>query len=223
MAPVFSILSGFLVVLQLILLTSQTAHASSLPSMAAPTLGASQAVDFTDVSVVRLVATYEPPAGHAIKPNTATLAQCTGLAVVVSSWTSVNGDQNNWLLTDGNLVNPDRPSCSSAPLTANLTLLHVDLYFNTVFNPALLPAIQVPPISVRCQLPTCSGGLALLSFASSSNQTFPHVDLANDNQTQNMALGLRLQNESQPIASVPAPSNSTVQAGDQYLKEFSVT
>ncbi len=220
MAPVFSILSGFLVVLQLILLTSQTAHASSLPSMAAPTLGASQAVDFTDVSVVRLVATYEPPAGHAIKPNTATLAQCTGLAVVVSSWTSVNGDQNNWLLTDGNLVNPDRPSCSSAPLTANLTLLHVDLYFNTVFNPALLPAIQVPPISVRCQLPTCSGGLALLSFASSSNQTFPHVDLANDNQTQNMALGLRLQNESQPIASVPAPSNSTVQAGDQYLKDI---
>ena len=219
MAPVFSVLSGFLVVLQLILLTSQTAHASSLTSMAAPTLGASQAVDFTDVSVVRLIATYEPPAGHAVKPNTVTLAQCTGLAVVISSWTSANGDQNNWLLTDGNLVNPDRPSCSSTPLTANLTLLRVDLYFNTVFNPAMLPAIQVPPNSVRCQLLTCSGGVALLSFASSSNQTFPHIDLASNNQTQNMALGLRLQNEPKPIAPVPAPSNTAGQSSDQYVKD----
>ena len=217
-APVFSVLSGFLVVLQLLLLTSQTAHASSLMSGAAPTLGASRAVDFTDVSVVRLVATYEPPAGHAVKPNSVTLTQCTGLAVMISSWTSVNGDQNNWLLTDGNLVNPDRPSCTSTQLASNLTLLRVDLYFNTVFNPAMLPTIQVPRISVRCQIPTCSGGLALLSFASSSNQTFPHVDLANSDQAQAMALVLQLQNESKPIVSLPAPSNSSVQASDQYLK-----
>jgi serine/threonine protein phosphatase PrpC len=219
-APVFSILSGFLVVLQLILLTSQTTHASSLMSAAAPTLGASQAMDFTDVSVVRLVATYEPPAGQAVKPTSVTLAQCTGIGVMISSWTSVNGnDQNNWLLTDGSLVNPDRPSCSSAPLTSNLTLLRVDLYFNTVFNPAMLPAIQVPRISVHCLILTCSGGSALLSFATSSNQTFPHVDLANSTQTQNMALGLSLQNESKPIASLPAPSNSTLQLRDQYVKE----
>jgi serine/threonine protein phosphatase PrpC len=219
-APVFSILSGFLVVLQLILLTSQTTHASSLMSMAAPTLGASQAVDFTDVSVVRLVATYEPPAGQAIKPTSPTLAQCTGIGVMISSWVSVNGsDQNNWLLTDGSLVNPDRPSCLSAPLTSNLTLLRVDLYFNTVFNPALLPALQVTHISVHCLTPGCSGGSALLSFATSSNQTFPHVDLADSDQTQAMALGLHLQNESKPIVSLPAPSNSNVQSRDQYVKE----
>jgi serine/threonine protein phosphatase PrpC len=219
-APAFSILSGFLVVLQLILLTSQTAHASSLMSVAAPVLGASQAVDFTDVSVVRLVATYEPPAGQAVKPTSATLAQCTGIGVMISSWASVNGsDQNNWLLTDGNLVNPERPSCLTTSLISNLTLLRVDLYFNTVFNPGLVPAIQVPRISVHCLLPTCSGGAALLSFATSSNQTFPHVDLANSTQTQAMALDLHLQNESKPIVSLPAPFNSNAQLHDQYVKE----
>jgi serine/threonine protein phosphatase PrpC len=219
-APVFAIVSGFLVVLQLILLTSQTAHASSLHNVAAPALGASQAVDFTDVSVVRLVATYESPAGQVLKPNTATFAQCTGIGVMISSWTSVNGnDQNNWLLTDGSLVNPDRPSCLPAPQQSNLALLHVDLYFNTVFNPGMLPALQVPRISVHCLLPVCTGGTALLSFATSSNQTFPHVDLANTTQTQDLALGLQLQNDKNPIASVPAPFNSNPQVRYQYVKE----
>ena len=58
-----------------------------------------------------------------------------------------------------------------------------------------------------------------MSFATSSNQAFPHVDLANSNQAQVMALELRLQNESKPVASVPAPSNSNVQVSDQYFKD----
>ena len=214
-----SALWSIILILQTGFLSSTTVLASPRVSVAAPTLGASQTVDFADVSVVRLVATYEPPAGG-VAPTSATLAQCTGLGVMISSWTPVNGsDQNNWVLTDGNLVNPNQPSCSPTSASSNLTLLHVDLYFNTVFNPALLPAFQVPPNSVRCQLPTCRGGVALLSFATSSNQTFPHVDMASDNQTQNMALGLHLQNESKPIFSLPVPSNANVQLADQYLKE----
>jgi serine/threonine protein phosphatase PrpC len=221
-APVFSILSGFLVVLQLILATSQTAHASPFMSATTPTptIGASQAVDFADVSVVRLVATYMLPPGQTAKSSSATLAQCTGLGVMIASWTSVSGnDQNNWLLTDGSLVNPGQPSCLTAPSTSNLSLLRVDIYFNTVFNPAQVPAIQVPPISVHCLVATCNEGPALLSFATSSNQTFPHVDLANNDTIQKMALGLYLPDNTKPIVSLPAPSNTNEKVSDQYVKQ----
>ncbi len=219
-ASVFSILSGFLVVLQLILVTSQTAHASSLRSVATPVIGTSRAVDFAQVSVVRLVATYQPPSGQVAKPLSPAIAQCTGLGVVVSSWMSESGsDQNNWLLTDGSLVNPEKPSCVSVPSNSNLALLRVDLYFNKTFNPAMVPAFPVSPISVHCLVPVCSGGPALLSFATASNQTFPHIDLASSDLAPAMALGLHLQNASGPITSLPAPSNTNAPVSDQYVKE----
>lgn len=219
-ASVFFLLSGFFVVLQLLLMTSQTSHASSLTSMAAPGIGTSAAVDFAQVSVVRLVATYQLPPGQVAKPPSPTLAQCTGLGVIISSWTSEGGnDQNNWLLTDGSLVNPGQPSCLSAPSSSNLALVRVDLYFNKAFNPAMIPAFPVSPLSVHCLVLICSGGPALLSFATTSNQTFPHIDLATSNLTPNMALGLRLQNASGPITSLPAPSNTNQPVADQYVKE----
>ena len=128
--------------LQIGFLSSTTALASSHVNLA--TIGTSRAVDFAQVSVVRLVATYQPPSGQVAKPPAATLAQCTGLGVMISSWTSQGGnDQNNWLLTDGSLVNPGQPSCLPAPANANLALLRVDLYFNKAFNPAMVPAFPV--------------------------------------------------------------------------------
>jgi serine/threonine protein phosphatase PrpC len=220
-APVFSILSGFLlVVLQLMLVTSQTAHASSLAGMATSLIGTSRAVDFAQVSVVRLVATYQPAQSQVGKPVTASLAQCTGLGVMIDSWASEGGaDQNNWLLTDGSLVNPEQPSCLPTTSNANLALERVDLYFNTVFNPAMVPAIPVFPISVHCLVHPCDGGLALLSFATDSNQTFPHVDLASTNLAQDMALALRLPTASGPIASLPTSSNTNEHVSDQYVKD----
>ncbi|MBV9258768.1 MAG: protein phosphatase 2C domain-containing protein [Ktedonobacteraceae bacterium] len=219
-ASVFSLLSGFLVVLQLILLSSQPAHASSRMRTDTPLIGSSRAVDFAQVSVARLIATYQLPSGQATKPPSVTLAQCTGLGVMISSWTSEGGnDQNNWLMTDGSLVDPGQPSCLPTPPPSNLALLRVDLYFNKAFNPAMIPAFPVSPISVHCLLPICSSGPALLSFATASNQTFPHVDLANSNLTQDMALALHLQNAPGSIAFPPTPSNTNVQVSDQYVKE----
>ena len=222
MAPVPSILSGFLVILQLILVTSQTAHASYLASGATSTIGTSRAIDFAQVSVVRLIATYQAPSsGQATRPpSSPVIAQCTGLGAMISSWTSENGnDQNNWLLTDGSLVNPGQPSCLPAPLPSNLALLRVDLYFNTVFNPAMVSPFPVFPNAVHCLTVICSAGPALLSFATTSNHTFPHIDLATTNLTQNMALGLYLQNTSGPITSLPAPYNTNGPVSDQYVKE----
>jgi serine/threonine protein phosphatase PrpC len=220
-APVFSILSGFLVVLQLMLVTSQTAHASSLASVATTSsIGTSGAVDFAQVSVVRLVATYQSPVSQVGKPATTLLAQCTGLGVMVASWASEGGaDQNNWLLTDGSLVNPGQPFCLPTSSNSNLILERIDLYFNTVFNPAMVPAITVSPISVHCLVHVCNGGLALLSFATSSNQTFPHVDLASTNLAQDMALALRLSTAPGPIASLPTASNTNGQVSDQFVKD----
>src|SRR5438876_120081 len=217
-ASVFSILSGFLVVL--LLLTSQSAHASSLTGAAAPVIGTSRAVDFAQVSVVRLVATYHSTVSAVGKPIAA-FVQCTGLGVMIASWASERGDdQNNWLLTDGSLVNTGQPACQSTASNPNLTLEQVDLYFNTTFNPAMVPAITVSSVSVHCLASVCNGGPALLSFATASNQTFPHIDLASTGVAQDMALALRLPKTSGPIISVPAPFNASAQVSEQqYVKE----
>jgi serine/threonine protein phosphatase PrpC len=219
-ASVFSILTGFLVVLQLMLVTSQTAHASSLADVATSSIGTSHAVDFAQVSVVRLVATYQSPVSQVGKPVANPLAQCTGLGVMVASWASESGsDQNNWLLTDGSLVNPGQPFCLPTSSNANLALVRVDLYFNAVFNPAMVPAMPVFPVSVHCLVHVCNGGLALLSFATGSNQTFPHVDLASTNITQDLALALRLSAAPGPIASLPTASNTNEKVRDQYVRD----
>src|SRR2546425_11828611 len=94
---ILRVLGAALIVLQLVL--PSVAFASSTQSNYS--FGTSQPMDQASVSVVRLVASYSgvPPG---CQPS------ATGLGVLVGSWASSGSTTiNNWVLTDGSLVNPN--------------------------------------------------------------------------------------------------------------------
>src|SRR2546421_7254224 len=111
------LLGAVLIALQLVL--SSVAFASSTQS--SYNFGSSQPMDQASVSVVRLVASYSGvPTG--CQPS------ATGLGVLVGSWASSPGSTtiNNWVLTDGSLVNPNAGSCTEQ-------LASMQIYTNTAY------------------------------------------------------------------------------------------
>src|SRR5947209_4941968 len=111
-----SALGGILIALQLLLPSIAFSHSTHPAANPDPP----QSLARAGVSVVRLELTYNalaPAAGLNVSPTTAaggvggqTLAasgRCTILGVLLRSWTAVAGEatSNNWVLTDGAMLN----------------------------------------------------------------------------------------------------------------------
>src|SRR5437588_724072 len=213
------LLSGILIALQLVL--PSVAFASSTQS--SYSFGTSQALDQASVSVVRLVASYS-----GVQPGCQSSA--TGLGVLVGSWASSPGSTtiNNWVLTDGSLVNPNGLTCAQRISTAPLTTIQI--YTNTAYAGSTAASTSVPSgrplVSVECQpqtcsgghivcqiSPTCSGGVVLVPFQTTVPQ--PFIDISSIDQATPV-LGIELTGPSSLPPSIeqavqflaPAPASS---------------
>lgn len=198
----FFVLGGFLIALQLMLFSSPAALASPNQQLTSVT-DLSQDVAHTGVSVVRLMVSYSdvktPPD---TKTPPATIL-CTGLGVLVASWPSAGNEANNWVLTDGALVNPKEASCLASHPPA--TLLSIQVSFSRLYNPTLPPSTVMPPPPVRCQNTTnCAAGAALFAFNTLRAQ--PFSDLAQKDTAS--AFGLGLQKEATTPGLPPAATNN---------------
>ena len=191
--PLFLVCCGLLLALQLqsgspSVALASTAHtlAVSAPPTLNPTAPTDQGFARASVSVVRLLASY----ADANDPNK-TVVECTGLGVLVKSLPP-SGDtnrQNDWILTDGSLLNSTQPTCASNGPAGTLSQIQISL--NTTYNSTSPPTIQLdgnstPPLSkaIMCpdtanptNLANCNNnnGLAFLSF---QGKEVPFVDLA---------------------------------------------
>jgi serine/threonine protein phosphatase PrpC len=164
-------LGGLLLALQLWLPASAFAIARQNPS--AP----SQDIARAGVSVVRLLVSYS--LGKAPNANaTASRAECTGLGVLLSSQLKSDTQKyENWVLTDGNLVNSEeQATCLDATPTA--TLSRIDIFMNTSYSsqPVTLSLTTAPVVTCRPRPAHCSDGPALFSFLSDRPQ--PFLDLS---------------------------------------------
>src|SRR5690348_17126379 len=104
--PLLFMLGGLLLLCSLLLpATALAAPRSAQSSTAAPPLSkAQQIVDLAGVSVVRLSLSYIPANA---KGNTSVF--CTALGTIVASWPAQSlTEQNNWVLTDGALLNTSK-------------------------------------------------------------------------------------------------------------------
>jgi len=206
---VLSTLGALLIALQLVLLNSASALASTVVQPQGPT----QDISFAGVSVARVLSMYTLKAGTTSKTSTeSTFMQCTGLGVIISSWqaapNSVNAN-NNLLLTDGSLVDPTQESCGSTPST-KLTLSKVEVFLSSAYNgtiqsfPVAIPvgqALSSPTSTIRCQKTACSDGPALLAFSTESTHTLPFVNPATTDQTQEAKIALNTPNAAGPALS----------------------
>ena len=217
MATAFSVFGGLLIVLQLIQMNSATALASSVPPVSDPP----QDISFAGVSVVRVISTYEAKPGVTIKPTQGlSFTECSGLGAIISSWTfSSPTDVNEWVLTDGNLVDPTQETCGASHST-QLTLTKIQLFFSSAFNQTILPN-YVNPSKVVCKAKPCSGGPALLAFPLEETHTTPYVDLATADLKPTAKIALSQQNAT--AGTLPASSTQDQTQRDQYptqLKQF---
>ena len=131
---ILRVLGAVLIALQLVL--SSIALASSTQN--SYSFGTSQALDQASVSVVRLVVSYAAVPG-------CQSSSVTGLGMLVGSWATSAGSTtiNNWVLTDGSLVNPNGLTCSERP-------------FQGAFTEIAIKHAVVPPPSLREKVPTLS-------------------------------------------------------------------
>ena len=173
------------------------------------------------VSVVRLIASYTMGSSDARQH---TEVQCTGLGVLVGSWPSQGGnDQNTWILTDGSLVNeslaknPATTACGSINGPGNLSKL--EIFLNTSYN-----AKKAAPITINsglenmvfCQDTTdCSKGAALFSF--NDNTLLPYVDLIDPRVNDGQPIGIGL-TRSADSTDVPQVVNRDVQHNPLYAQ-----
>src|SRR5438874_4030723 len=141
-----------LIALQVVLFS--VAFASSTQS--SYSFGSSQALDQASVSVVRLVVSYTT-----LVPVAGCPTSKTGLGVLVGSWANSPGSTtiNNWVLTDGSLVNPNGLKCAQGSSTAQLTTIQI--YNDTAYVGSTTASTSVlsarPLASVDCQPQSCSG------------------------------------------------------------------
>ena len=201
-----SVLGGVLIALQLVL--PSLAFARSAQHLV---FGQSQALDRASVSVVRLVVTYtggqqtktqrfadvlpspvvSPP--PTTPGTTSSNTACTLLGVLVGSWLSGNpSEMNTWVLTDGSLVNPISPACTTAniPLGAQLSSIQVFASATYTANPTSLATFPITSSDLRCEVPTsCARGAALIPFHLTVPQ--PFVDVATTDTTESLGIELK--------------------------------
>lgn len=139
---------------------------------AAPSAPSDQGFALVRVSVVRLLVSYQS--------GGQTVTNCTGLGVLVKSLPVSSGTTmpNDWVLTDGSLVDKTPATCAGQ---ATGTLSQITIYFNTIYNSRVTVKVDsnsTPSVgtAITCSYPTnCSNGPALLAF---QGDQVPFVDLA---------------------------------------------
>jgi len=214
----FSILGGLLLASQLVLPSTTFALSTRVASSADPP--ASQSLAQSEVSVVRLV--YSFSAKPASKGTTAgNPVLCTSLGVLVKSFpASTSSTPNNWVLTDGSLLNtapaPCAPTGSSSrgKTSTTYTLSSINVYANNVFtgdastNPLLGTYTAAPVSGFLCFATPCTNGAFLFSFH--TNQLQPTLDVATANTTQQF--GIALTSQSSTTVRPPEPLSSAAAA-----------
>jgi len=203
----FFLLNGLLIALQIVLSTYSTVFASS-PRLQEPPQNVARA----GVSVVRLIASYADTKGEPV-------GQCTGLGVIVESWTaqSTSDQKNNWVLTDGSLVNPgSNVACIDSSPEGKLTSIQIT--FSSLYNPQPTSfTINAPDLDIRCQQPGCSNGPALFPFPSDSTHTQPFADIATADQRQVASIMLTKNTSSTEI---PPASNTDSRRVAEYTQQI---
>ncbi len=217
----FSILAGLLLALQLA--WSPIAFAASAARLTTPPFTQQGIMDLAGVSVVRLVVEYTETPTHV------TLV-CTGLGTLVGSWFPLTTtDTNNWVVTDGTLVNQQGQTC--LPKTPG-HLTRITIYANSLYTntPATLVTLgQLQCSQVQAQKASCRDALAetlslpqrgavVFSFRTDSSHLQPFLTIAGQ-QGAGLQVGIELATAGStpppwPIA--PASPGTQVQP-QQYL------
>ena len=200
----FSMLGKLLMALPLVLLSFSPALASSARHLADQPQDLARA----GVSVVRLIVSYSTG-----KPTG--IVQCTGLGVLVASWPfQSNTNQNNWILTDGNLVNTGtEATCVPSHPTARLAT--VEVFLSTAYNAQALPLnFTATPASVRCLKSDCNTGPALFAF--NTSMTLPFIDTGTAAPTQETGIGLT---KSASSSDLPVAGNTNAQLASQFTQQ----
>ena len=215
--PAFSVLGGLLLALQLWL----PASAFAVARQNSPSLP--QDVARAQVSVVRLLVYYSPGKTTNANPTTAS-AECTGLGVLLSSHLDQETQKyENWILTDGNLVNSEeQATCLDASPTA--TLSHIDVYMNNSYSaqPLTLSSATTPVVTCRTRPAHCFEGPALFSFSSDLPQPFldlPLASLATASSTAAEHNALQLASNDNTVG-ILNPSNQDAKHLDDYKKQI---
>jgi serine/threonine protein phosphatase PrpC len=216
------------VALLLLLPSVAFAFTPSVFAASDPTQNVAQA----GVSVVRLVVSYTVSS----TPATTLPVQCTGLGVLVNSWTAGSTtEKSTWVLTDGSLVNPSKMTCGTLPIaspggtasgTARLTQIQVFAsmgpggYRTTSTSPLLLATIK-DRTAVTCEETDCTQGLALIGFPTTQPQPFIDTSTASSGTGQNgielvkggSISGINPTQASQYLTPLAVPESTTAEPG----------
>jgi serine/threonine protein phosphatase PrpC len=208
------VLGGLLIALLLLLSSFSSA-------LATPTTPAELKEDVAraGVSVVRLLVTYTSTAQQFI--------QCTGLGVLVASGTPQNGnEQQNWVLTDGSLVNANgKVTCSSAKEEEQpeASLSKIEIVMSSAYNSGddpisfslITPTVDFKKL-IRCNTASCQAGLALFPFTSDATPPLPFIDRA---EAQSIPATFLILTKDTQSTSLPPPAISDAQKIVQHGEE----
>ena len=214
----FLILGGLLIASQLVLPSNAFATSDRTGRNADPP--ASQSLALSEVSVVRLVYSYNAtPVGTTTNAGNQVL--CTSLGVLVKSFpASTPSVSNNWVLTDGSLLNTAPAPCaptgsSSRGITSPAyTLSSINVYANNVYTGntsihALLGTYTTASDGeFLCVATPCTNGAFFFSFH--TDQLQPTLDIATTNTIPQS--GIALTSQASATARPPVPLSSTAAA-----------
>ena len=175
---------------------------SNNPTKSLAGLSSQGVLDLAGVSVVRLEVSYRLP-----QPAT-TVFKCTALGTLIASWPATSPtEQNNWVLTDGSVLDPIAGTGSCVP-GSSLTMIQI-LASNEFTNhqPAFTVLDQLTCQNATCtdQPPRSTGPIAetisrpvhggvLLSFHSDPSHTLPYLTVAPLSSTSASPTGIELAN-----------------------------
>jgi serine/threonine protein phosphatase PrpC len=214
----FSILGGILLASQLVFPSPTFATSDKAASTADPPT--SQSLALAEVSVVRLVYSYNAAPGGTTT-NAGNPVLCTSLGVLVKSFrASAPSASNNWVLTDGSLLNTAPAPCgptgsssrgntSTSYLLSSIQVYANDVYTGNASAHALLGTYT--PVSngeFLCVASPCTNGAFFFSFH--TDQLQPTLDVATTNTIQQS--GIALTSQASPTARPPVPLSSTAAA-----------
>ncbi len=202
--PFLFMLGGLLLLFPLLL--PATALAAPRSAAATPPLTRpQQIVDLAGVSVVRLSLEYLPVRGSSVF--------CTALGSIIASWPSQSAsDTNNWVLTDGSLLNPStKNTCAPGGKLATITIFASNEFTNNQAASAQLGLLTCTPTGTCTDnaavngitgpvesFSTPVGGALLFSFHTIN--PLPYVDVEKAATNGNPA----------PISIELASSNNTI-------------
>jgi serine/threonine protein phosphatase PrpC/rubrerythrin len=215
----FSLLSGLLLALQLVLSPVALASSSSPERVSTPALTEQGVLDLAGVSLVRLVVTYT---------TTHTPIVCTGLGTLLGSWSPTSlSEKNTWVLTDGTLISQNGQTCAP-PALGQLT--SIQMYANTAYTHNLSPPVVIGQLtcqqgqsqktSCRDSVPetlSSANGAVLVSLHTDAMHLQPFLGVAQQ-QSTGLQLGIELEDPAATATPWPAsPVLGTTLQPQPYL------